>query len=303
MTLATVEFASDVVRNETFALDAAERFYVGLNRMFAGDVDTMSKAWSRRNDVILMGPFGGRQVGYDDVLGLFKRDASLKKGGLVTPVDLLLRVKGDIAYSIAIERGDITTKSGTRVSVDLRGTNILERDGDTWRIVYHHTDPLPEMQTASSLKIEDFGTLKVRPDDSVLKAIKTTYDAIAGMFTGDVDTLAKLWSHGDDVSLGCPDGNWMIGWDKVRDRFEKYSRMNIRGSVKFKDPLVRVSGDLAYASYVEYSDDLTFDGKPLRLDGRVTSIFTRKGGTWLQIHHHADVNPTVKDFADKGGGK
>ncbi len=48
--------------------DAAARFYEALNALFEGELGPMVEVWSHANDVTYMGPDGGFQVGWKDVL-------------------------------------------------------------------------------------------------------------------------------------------------------------------------------------------------------------------------------------------
>ena len=290
MTQATVEFASEIVRSETLALDAIERFYESLNQMFSGDLEPMASIWSQTPDVALMGPFGGRQVGWPQVRRIFERDAKSKRGGKIVPRDLVVHTGEDLAYSICIERGEITTSSGQRVSVDLRGTNILEREGDEWRLIYHHTDLLPAMQEASGLRIQEFETPKEsEPDPGVLKALERFYEAVRSMFKGDLEPLADIWAHTDSVTFASPVGNIQVGWEAVRAEFERHSKVSIRGSIEPQEPFIRVYGDLAYCSCLASAPDMTINGKPYVFNLRATTLFRREDGQWRVVHHHSDL--------------
>jgi ketosteroid isomerase-like protein len=297
MTFATVEFASETVRSRTLALDATEQFYDALNRMFSGDLAPLEGIWTPTSDVVLMGPFGGRQVGWPDVRRLFERDAGLKRGGQIVPRDLVVRTGEELAYSVCIERGEITTSTGRQIPVDLRATNILRRYGDDWRIAYHHTDPLPGMQEASKLRVDDFATPKGEtPDPDVLAALDRFTAALRSMFVGDLRPLGDIWARTDDVTFASPVGNIQVGWDAVRAEFERHSQQSIRGDLRYKDPFIRVCGDAAYVSSRVSAPDMTIGGKPYPFDLRATSIFRREDGVWQIVHHHTDLGPGLAEL-------
>jgi hypothetical protein len=54
--------------NDSEVRAASDAFYAALNRMFEGDLGRMAEVWSHAPDVTNMGPFGGRQVGWEAAL-------------------------------------------------------------------------------------------------------------------------------------------------------------------------------------------------------------------------------------------
>jgi hypothetical protein len=58
--------------NEMSFRQAADRLYDALNAMFAGDLTPMKALWSHADDVTYMGPGGGLQVGWKQVLKILE---------------------------------------------------------------------------------------------------------------------------------------------------------------------------------------------------------------------------------------
>jgi ketosteroid isomerase-like protein len=292
------------------AWDGIERFYDALNEMFVGQTAPMNEVWAQSPDSILMGPFGGRQLGTPDVLRVFLRDASLKGGGHVTPRDVLVRVGRDLAYGVGIERGEITTSSDRKVVVDLRATNILTRDVEGWKLIYHHTDLLPEMQEASGYKITEFtAPVGETPDSELLRSVDRLYAALGFFLVGYTGPLEAMWSKADDVTLAGPVGNIQVGWKAVRAEIERRSRMNIRGKLAYLSPFIRVRSDLAYVSCLTSGPEVTVNDKPCPFSFRTTTIFRREGGwirreggPWRIVHHHADLDAGLWDLLGAEGG-
>ena len=56
---------------------AAARFYAALNAMFEGDLAPMVEVWSHADDVTYMGPDGGFQVGWKQVLADWEKQAAM----------------------------------------------------------------------------------------------------------------------------------------------------------------------------------------------------------------------------------
>ena len=128
---------------------AAERFYAALNRLVNGDAGPMTEVWSQGPDATTMHPIGGRQVGWDQVLDSWRQVAGIASGGRVTLADRLIRVVGDAAYELGTERIDATL-AGQPVRGEARVTNVYRREAGAWRIVHHHADASPEMQSVLS---------------------------------------------------------------------------------------------------------------------------------------------------------
>src|SRR5215468_5482606 len=67
---------------------AAAQFYSALNVMFTGALDPMKNVWSHADDVTYLGPGGGFRVGWNEVLQDWEKQAAMKLGGKVEPVDM-----------------------------------------------------------------------------------------------------------------------------------------------------------------------------------------------------------------------
>lgn len=97
------------------SLDAAvEESHRALDAFFKGDANPVKPFFSHRDDVTLANPFGPPQRGWDEV-----EHYQAKVGGSdeVTPVSL-------------------------------RCTTIFRREGDAWKIVHRHADPITAARPA-----------------------------------------------------------------------------------------------------------------------------------------------------------
>lgn len=130
--------AEDEVRN------ASTKFYAALNRMVNGDARALSDIWSHGSAVTTMHPIGGRQVGWDDVLGSWNQVAQAASDGKVELKDQVIRVVGDLAYEVGVEDAEFKL-GGAKVAGQLRVTNIYQREAGSWKITHHHTDLAPSM--------------------------------------------------------------------------------------------------------------------------------------------------------------
>ncbi len=131
-------------------------------------------------------------------------------------------------------------------------------------------------------------------EDEVRKASNQFYAGLNRMLNGDAAPLAEIWSHGKAVTSLHPIGGREVGWDAVRESFEKVAQLSSDGKVGLKDQLIQVAGELAYEVGVEHGQ-VKISGQPVTIEHRVTNIYQREAGTWKMVHHHTDVSPAMLD--------
>jgi len=129
---------------------AAARFYAALNALFEGDLGPMVEVWSHGNDVTYMGPDGGFQVGWKDVLAEWEKQAVMKLGGRVEPEGMCIAGGHDLAVTHNYEKGANTNTGGIPGSVLIRATNLFRRENGTWKMIGHHTDKLPFLSSEAA---------------------------------------------------------------------------------------------------------------------------------------------------------
>ena len=123
---------------------ASTRFYAALNRMANGDAGPLAAIWYQGAEATAMHPVGGRQAGWDPVHDSFAQVAQLASEGQIRLEEQIIRVKGELAYELGVERGGLKL-GGIQATVDSRVTNIYRKDWGAWKIVHHHTDLSPSM--------------------------------------------------------------------------------------------------------------------------------------------------------------
>jgi ketosteroid isomerase-like protein len=131
-------------------------------------------------------------------------------------------------------------------------------------------------------------------EGEVRKASKQFYAGLNRMLNGDADPLAEIWSHSAAVTAMHPIGGRQVGWDAVRDSFERVAQLATDGKVELKDQLIRVVGDVAFEAGVEQGR-LSLAGRPVTIEHRVTNIYQREAGAWKMTHHHTDTSPEMLD--------
>lgn len=132
--------------DEKAVREAAEQFYAALNAMFTGDLGPMETVWSHADDVTYMGPGGGFQVGWAQVLANWEAQAAMKLGGEVKPEDMRITVGQGLAITHNYERGENTNVGGEPQRVSIRATNVFRKENGKWKMIGHHTDLLPYLE-------------------------------------------------------------------------------------------------------------------------------------------------------------
>jgi ketosteroid isomerase-like protein len=125
---------------------AAAGFYSALNDLFTGKLEPMEEVWSHADDVTYMGPDGGFQVGWPQVLADWKKQAAMKLGGKVEPDDMWITVGRQLAVVQNHEKGTNTNAPGKSGAVSIRATNIFRKEAGQWKMIGHHTDMLPYLK-------------------------------------------------------------------------------------------------------------------------------------------------------------
>jgi ketosteroid isomerase-like protein len=124
-------------------------FYVALNSVLNGDLGPMQVVWSHSADVSNLDSFGGRVVGWNDVLESYRSAARHNLSGKIVPTQIQVKVLGPIGYSICVESGDLRGSDQLPFKTTARATNIFVLEQGKWKMVHHHSDPTPESARAA----------------------------------------------------------------------------------------------------------------------------------------------------------
>lgn len=130
-------------------------------------------------------------------------------------------------------------------------------------------------------------------DQEIRAANDQFYAAINAMLAGEIEPMNAIWSHSEDVSNQGPFGARMDGWDAVGKQFKREAEMKLGGRVTYKNLIVQAGRDLAYTVCIEEGENMTANGKAVRISHRATNIFRKEKGEWRLIHHHTDLSPQL----------
>lgn len=132
------------------------QFEEATSRFINGDSGFWKQNASRRDDVTLMGGWGGYEKGWNDACAWYARAAArFKESGAKVRVEYLSSaVSGDLAYTVAIERSEVhLADQGKAAPMALRVTHLFRREDGVWKLVHRHADPLTE-KTAPATVLE-----------------------------------------------------------------------------------------------------------------------------------------------------
>ena len=126
---------------------------------------------------------------------------------------------------------------------------------------------------------------------AVEQASTEFYTSLNAMFTGDAAPMQEIWSHADDVTYMGPSGDFLVGWNDVRDRWEEQAAAKLNGKVEPYGLRVTVGDDLAFTQCYEKGSNLDADGNTVQVSIRATNVFRKENGEWKMIGHHTDLLP------------
>jgi uncharacterized protein (TIGR02246 family) len=132
---------------------AMEQSHAALDAILKGDKSGYEALFSEREDVTLGNPFGPFARGRKNVEARLAGAASHYRDGGVTDVDLIATyASGDLAVVVEVERGKAKVGGGKELMpVSVRVTSVFRREGDSWKLVHRHADPITTPRPAESV--------------------------------------------------------------------------------------------------------------------------------------------------------
>jgi ketosteroid isomerase-like protein len=93
-----------------------------------------------------MSPGGGVVRGTKEVWSRYQQDAGRFEPGSTTELEILDMAAGDtVAYWTGTQKAQARMKGEPEpVANKLRVTEVFRREGDSWKLVHRHADPLVE---------------------------------------------------------------------------------------------------------------------------------------------------------------
>jgi ketosteroid isomerase-like protein len=133
--------------------EVLEQYRLAAAEFVKGNPEPYKVVFSHREDVTLANPYGPPVRGWQQVSEALERTASrLRDGELVDTETVAKCVTSELAYVVSLVREKAKVGGSKEVTpIALRTTMILRPEGDTWKVVHLHGDPITTPQPAESV--------------------------------------------------------------------------------------------------------------------------------------------------------
>ena len=130
-----------------------EQFQLALGEFLKGNPEPVKNLFSHREDVSLANPLGPLARGRDEVAQTIERAASnFTDGEVVGFEDVAKYVTPELACVVWLERAKVKLGGMEDLAPSvLRVTMVFRPEGDTWKVVHRHADPITTAQPAESV--------------------------------------------------------------------------------------------------------------------------------------------------------
>jgi ketosteroid isomerase-like protein len=118
-----------------------------------GDPEAYKVLYSRSDDVTVANPFGPPVRGWSEVLATLDRAAQVYEDGEVVGFENISTViTPELAYTVEIERYRARVAGSEQLSpISLRVTTVFRREGDAWKVLHRHADPITSPRPPESV--------------------------------------------------------------------------------------------------------------------------------------------------------
>ena len=121
------------------------------------------------------------------------------------------------------------------------------------------------------------------------------------LLNADAGPRKMLWSHKDPVTVFGA-AKTVSGWPEVESLFDWLASNFSNGDMYELDvTAASVTGDLGYVVGAEHSRASVGNQAPAAIELRVTLIFRREGGEWMEVHRHADPISGIRSTHEQLG--
>jgi ketosteroid isomerase-like protein len=128
------------IRLDTFA-DAVARANRANEELLQGRAAALKALFSHREDISVLGGFGGHEVGWAAIGPRLDWVAEEFAGGHFEYEHVVSAVGTDMGLVVQLERGEVRYRGADAPArLELRVTMLFRREDGTWRLVSRHAD-------------------------------------------------------------------------------------------------------------------------------------------------------------------
>jgi ketosteroid isomerase-like protein len=122
--------------------DAMEQNHAALDAMLKGDCTGYVALLSDRDDVSWGNPFGPFSRGHESVEATLASAAAPMPGGRATDFDRIATYLAEILAVVVEVEHAMAGGADALSPVALRVTSVFRLEGDAWKLVHRHADPI-----------------------------------------------------------------------------------------------------------------------------------------------------------------
>jgi ketosteroid isomerase-like protein len=118
-----------------------------------GDPEAYKVLYSHSDNVTVANPFGPPVRGWSEVSATLDRAAHVYEDGEVVGFENISTViTPELAYIVEIERYRARVGGSEEISpISLRVTTLFRREGDAWKVMHRHADPITSPRPPKSV--------------------------------------------------------------------------------------------------------------------------------------------------------